>query len=67
MDQRPHQPYVRKNGAVPDEWHVAVRVLPEGSVIIRCRIVPLAHPLDWRQLAPEVSIDAPMCTGCLAF
>jgi hypothetical protein len=66
MDQPPPEPYVRPAADVPDDWHIAVRMLPDGSVVIRCRIVPLAVPLDWRHRAPEVSIDAPMCPRCLA-
>jgi hypothetical protein len=66
MDQPPPEPYVRHVGELPEDWHIAVRVLPEGSVIVRCRLVPLAVPLQWRRRAPEMSIDAAACPRCVS-
>jgi hypothetical protein len=65
MDLAPPEPYVRHDSNVDADWHIAVRILPDGKVIVRCRIVPLSRPLDWRQLPPETSIDEVMCTRCL--
>jgi hypothetical protein len=65
MDRPPPEPYVRHDGDVDRDWHIAVRVLPDGRAIIRCRIVPLAQPLDWRLFPPEASVDEVMCPSCL--
>jgi len=68
LDADPPQPYVREDvpsAVIDDHWHVAVRVVSSGAVIVRCRLAPLHEPVEWRTLAPEVSLDAPMCRTCL--
>jgi hypothetical protein len=65
MDQPPPEPYVRHDDDTNTDWHIAVRVLPDGKVVIRCRIVPLTAPLDWRLAPPEISIDENACPRCL--
>jgi hypothetical protein len=62
----PLQPYVRQVRLRDGDWHIAVRVLEDGSVTVRCQVEPLAPPLDWRMRAPEASVDATTCRLCLA-
>ena len=65
MDRPPPEPYVRHDRGTNSAWHIAREVLPDGRVTVRCRIYPLAHPLDWRAHPPEISIDALMCPRCV--
>lgn len=65
LDRPPPEPYVRDPLAAGHEWHIAVRVLVNDSVVLRCRLVPLHPPLEWRSDPPEISIDAFMCPRCL--
>ena len=63
LDQPPPGPYVRARDAAC-EWHIAVRVLIDDSIVIRCRFASLSPPLEWRSTAPETSVDAVMCRLC---
>jgi hypothetical protein len=63
----PPEPYVRQARAGGREWHIASRLLEDGSVMIRCQTAPLAPTLDWRTFAPEGSVDATLCPLCLVF
>lgn len=67
LDQPPRDPYVRQareNGV----WHLAVRVLPLGQVVIRCRAVPLAPPLAWCGAPPDLPHDdaGTVCPRCVS-
>lgn len=65
LDRPPPDPYVRDPRDTEREWHIAVRVLGDGSVVLRCQLVPLHAPLEWRSDPPEISLDAVMCPRCL--
>lgn len=71
LDDAPPEPYVREirnvrdPGSDVDPWHIAVRVLVTGQAVIRCRLAPLTPPIEWRSMAPEVSLDEVMCWLCL--
>lgn len=65
LDRPPPDPYVRDPRDADREWHIAVRVLADGSVILRCRLVPLPTPVEWRPDPPEISVGAVMCPRCL--
>ena len=66
MHLRPPEPNVRSDADAPGDWHLAGRVRRDGSVIVRRSVAPLARPLDWRYVAPEVSLGARMCPSCIA-
>ncbi len=57
---------LRAPGSDVDSWHIAVRVFSTGQAIIRCQVAPLVPPIEWRSIPPEASLDAEMCTLCLA-
>ena len=65
LDRPPPDPYVRDLLHSDREWHIAVHVRGDDSVILRCGRVPLHPPIEWRADPPEISIDAVMCPRCL--
>lgn len=65
LDRPPPDPYIRDPRAASRAWHIAVRVLGDGSVVLRCRIVPMPVPHQWRSDPPEISIDTVTCPLCL--
>ena len=71
LDDAPPEPYVREihnardPGGEVDPWHIAVRILGTGQTVIRCQLAPLAPPVQWRAIPPEVSLDEVMCWLCL--
>ena len=72
LDDGPPEPYVREIRRVRDTgnhaepWHIAIRVLTTGRVLIRCQLDPLAPRLEWSSIPPEASLDEVMCPQCLS-